>query len=447
MSENETRNFLKALRRMTRQVSLYPEGHPLTDEAGTILESTTLALLGHEPEAVLAINEDSFYLDRSLLPHTSLEHNGILRELQARAINSISLKNPVSPGDLFDMSAFIAGVSDDIPAGGTIRFNENPLFRTSLDNSAMNSLRRSYAGGLDALRAATTRMSNDASFDMINVVKSVQGLLSTSLDHSSATLLLTTVKSHDEYTFYHSLNLCILSLALGKFIGLGDDQLVLIGAGAALHDIGKTRVPASILNHPGRLSADQWKEMKTHPQEGATAIMAAGGDAHEVTATIALEHHARYDGSGYPGNGDFPSAPHAYSALVSVIDVYDSITTRRPYRRAGTPSEALDVVLRGSGTDFHPDMVRAFIEMMGIYPPGSLLRLDTGEIAMVTSRPAGNFSELDAVVAVTASGEKIEPEPLRLEVDRVVGQLLPDEAGVDPATLLGQDGVQHQVFD
>lgn len=447
MSEQESRNFLKALRRMAKQVSLYPAGHPLTDEAGAILEAATIDLLGEEAEAVLALSEDSFYLDRALLPHTSLEHNGILRDMQKRSIDSVTLKNPVAPGDLFDLAAFISGVSDDIPAGGTIRFNENPLFRTSLDNSAMNALRRSYAGGLDALRAASTRMSNDASFDMQSVVKSVQDILSSSLDHSSATLLLSTVKSHDEYTFYHSLNICILSIALGKLVGLDDDKLVLIGAGAALHDIGKTAVPTAILNHPGRLSADQWKEMKVHPQEGATAIMAAGGEAHEVTATIALEHHARFDGSGYPSHDGEHRVPHAYSALVSVVDVYDSITTRRPYRRAGTPSEALDIILRGSGTDFHPDMVRAFIELMGIYPPGSLLRLDTGEVAMVTARPEGNFDQLDAVIARSASGEVIEPEPITLDVSRVVAQLLAEEAGVDPGALLTKEAVEHQVFD
>ncbi len=447
MSEQHANSFLKALRRVTRQVSLYPAGHPLTSEAVEGAAIAAAALTRVDREQILNLSRDSFYLNRVLLPHTSLEHNGLLRELQERGVDSITLLGPVAPGDLFDLAAFAAGTSDDLPAEGTVRLNESRFDQPEHDESPFADLRRSYAGGLDSLRAVSRSMASEGAFDLNPVVVAVEGMLDKTVTQASASLLLATVKSHDDYTFYHSMNTCILALAVGQLLGLDKRELVPIGVGSLLHDIGKVAVDPRILNHPGRLDRGMWAEMKIHPQEGAQAIMAAAGPGHEVAATIALEHHARYDGAGYPHIAH-DRRPHVFSMMVTVADVYDAVTTHRPYRRAYPPNRALNLLLDQAGAAYHPDMVRALIRMLGVYPPGSVLRLADGTVAVSTRRVGpGSDDGLWAVRVVDAAGRHVEPEELRVRSSQVVALESPQRVGVDPAALLDRVAVVGQFAD
>ncbi len=443
MNEHVVRDFLQALRRVARQVGLYPAGHPLTAEALEAAEKAVrdLSSTGGE-EAVIAVTEDSVYFNRTLLPHTSLEYNSLIVEMHRRGLESITVVNPVLGTDLFDLAAFVAGVSDDLPAGGTIKLNEAPV--SGGEDGVLSHMRRSYAGSLGALRTATNSLAGEGAFDLQAVMESVEDLLNATLFSSSASLLLSTVKSHDEYTFYHSVNTCILSLAVGRLIGLEHDELLAVGAGAVLHDIGKVAISTATLNYPGRLSEEQWMEVKLHPQEGAQAILAAAGPRHAVAAAIALEHHTRYDGTGYP-NGNERRRPHLFSRLVAVADVYDAITTRRSYRRAETPNRALHVLADGAGTVYDPDMVRRFVKVMGLYPPGSVVRLSSGELMVVTHHRDDDFRRLHGVIAKDSAGVPIDPEPIEVGIDRVADQILAERAGIDPASLVEQAGIDLQL--
>jgi HD-GYP domain-containing protein (c-di-GMP phosphodiesterase class II) len=172
----------------------------------------------------------------------------------------------------------------------------------------------------------------------------------------------------------------------------------------------------------------------------------------EVTAAVAFEHHARYDGSGYPrliyddhthegGQHHHAGPMHFYSRLVAVTDTYDAITTRRAYKRAEPPAHALNILLSGSGSAYDPDFVLAFIHMMGVYPPGAFLRLRTGHVAMVT-RPSPELEAPPISVVVTdPSGAPLpEPMPVRLGARDIVEQLNPAAVDLDPAAVLEQVG-------
>ncbi len=455
MSELGAHALLAAVRRAVRHVGLYPSGHPTTVETlaacATAAEDTAVGA----GEVVLTLVGDALYLDRSLLGHASLEFNGLMREMQERGIDSITFIVPVMPADVGDLAAFIAGVSDDVPAGSTVRLNERPLTLTELPNPELAGLRSSYAGSLDVLRAIGVAVRSDVDFGMGAVAAAVESLLGQTLEQPGASLLLSTVKSHDEYTFYHSVNTCILSLAMGRLVGLDEERLRVLGAGALLHDIGKIGVPQGVLRNPGRLQGHDWELIKRHPQEGAQSILAASGAGQEVASAIAFEHHARFDGSGYPklghsdghghvhdhnGNGHRPRAGrdlHFFSRLVSISDTYDAITTRRSYRRAETPTRALDVILNGATTSYDPDFVKAFIHLMGVYPPGSLLQMRGGEVVMVIGQEDGDPHRPRVALVKDRLGTLIaEPEPVAFVADNVVDQLLPDRVGIDPASLL-----------
>ena len=437
MSEKVTGAWLKALRRLVRQIGLYPAGHPLTLEALMALRAATDDLVPEGGQVVISAIQDAFFRNRTILPHVSLEYHSFIRELEERGVESISASHPVTDQDLLDLAAFLASVSGDFPADGSVLLNERYLTPEDLEATPTSELRRSYTSNLDALRGVTGAMRTDGRFEMAPVVTAVESLFEQSVGQSSASLLLSTVKSHDEYTFYHSVNACILSLAIGRMIGIDRQHLIPIGVGAVLHDIGKTAVSTSVLNYPGRLNQEQWKEITIHPQEGALAILAAGGPGHEISATVAFEHHARFDGNGYPGITR-QRRPHVYSRLVAVADTYDAITTRRAYKRAETPNHALNALLGGAGSGYDPDLVRTFIDMMGIYPPGSILEIPGGALVVVVSKSSEPGGPLDTLIVRDSSGHDIEPEPYPVHPSEVNRQLLAQDVDIDPAALIEQ---------
>ena len=461
MSMKSLHTMLTSIRRAVAHMSLYPIGHPLIEEGVHAAAAAADEATGDEGETVITIFEDAFYKERTLLGHLSLEFNGLLRDMQGRGVESITFIKPVLPADVTDLLAFVAGESDDLPAGSTIRLNERTFAHADLVGSEVAELRRTYTASLDLLRGIGSSVRADADFGMSGVAEAVEGLLQQTLEQPGATLLLATVKGHDEYTFYHSVNTCILALAMGRLIGLDNDQLRLVGMGSLLHDIGKVGVAPHVLRYPGRLLPDHWEQIKLHPQEGALSILAASGVGQEVAAAIALEHHARFDGAGYPklGHGDGHAHTHGddhahdgdasnglsyYSRLVSVADTYDAITTRRSYRRAETPNRALHVLLNGAGTSYDPDFVRAFIHVMGVYPPGSLLQMSDGSVVMVTGHAADEPGRPSVVVVTDVAGVLIEnPEPVAFARESVVDQLLPGRVGIDPASLLELIGVRN----
>jgi HD-GYP domain-containing protein (c-di-GMP phosphodiesterase class II) len=440
--ETAARAALRSIQALSRQMSLYPTGHPSTGEALNEATAAAEALAASEGgSAVITLLGDSIYLGKAILPHASLELSSFLRTLQSGGIESISFASPVAGADIADLGAFIAGLSGDVPAEATIRLNESPYSRSDLESGESAGVRRSYTRSLDVLRGMAAALERDEHFDLSGAAWAVEQLVEQTISQPAASLLLSTMKSHDEYTFFHSVNVCILSISMGRMIGLPNDQLSALAMGALLHDIGKVRVAPSILQFPGRLDAAQWRQIKLHPQEGAAAILTAASPMQEIAATVAYEHHARFDGSGYPPSHRSDRNLHFYSRLVATADTYDAITTRRSYRRAETPNRALHAILNGAGTIYDPDFARAFIEMVGVYPAGSLLRLSDGDLVMVTR--ADERGESPDVVLLQPAGDEMLEQPVGAELgDRaIIDQVLPSEVGIEPAALLEQAGV------
>ena len=435
MSEAEVKKTLSSLRGAVNQLALYPAEHPAVEEAVEYTAKAVDGLVGSRGDVVLTVIGDSLYLGRKLLAHTSLEFHGFIRKLQAAGIDSVTLAGHISTGDVVDLASLIAGRTADVPAEGTIRLNTSPFTVSELQSSAqMSRLRTSYARSLDVLCGIGKAVGVGQDFDLSGASLVVEQLLEQTLSQPGASVLLSTMKSHDEYTFYHSVNVCILSITLGRSIGMDEDTLSMMALGALLHDIGKLRVDAAILQYPGRLSSDQWAEIKLHPQEGALAILAAADAGQEVAAVVALEHHGRFDGAGYPGVSG-SREQHLFSRVVTAVNVYDALTTRRSYRRAETPHQAINVLRQGAGSHFDPDIVRGLIGLVGVYPPGSLLRLDDGRIVLVTKSRSHDLPE--AITVTDPSGRALEtPEPALLENETIVEEVLPDMVGIDPASML-----------
>ncbi len=446
MNDQRVGVFVRSLRRAAGYVRLYGFQHPLCTEAVDEAARAATDLVGQRPGILIGIVDDTLFVDGEPSGLISLQFNSFLREVTGSGIETIIMTPPVDPDELGHVARLIAGDIDAVPIGRSIRVNATELAKGTHDGSPVARLRRSYTQSLDALRNFGRSVESGGASSLDETASVVKDLLERSLANPAAALLLTTVKSHHEYTFYHSVNTSILSLGLARLAGLPDRDQIVLGIGAMLHDIGKIGVSRTVLQHPGRLDADQWAEVRRHPQIGAEAILSAAAPGEELAAVVAFEHHARFDGSAYPRlvyhdgthhHGEHRHPLHFYSRLVAVADTYDAITTRRSYRRAEPPSRALQVLVSEAGTSYDPDFVLAFASMMGIYPPGSFLRLASREIVMVT-RPSGDPAALPTAVVVRDRGgsDVAEPEPMPYVDGDVVEQLAASALGIQPAQIL-----------
>ncbi|KQP12303.1 HD-GYP domain-containing protein [Pseudorhodoferax sp. Leaf267] len=237
------------------------------------------------------------------------------------------------------------------------------------------------------------------------------------------------LKRHDNYTYMHSVAVCGLMLALGRQMGLNDNLLRRAGLAGMLHDLGKAMVPLAILNKPGKLTEDEFAVMKGHPELGH-ALLLEGHGAGPVVLDVCLHHHEKFDGTGYP-HGLAGDKISLMAKMGTVCDVYDAITSVRPYNKGWDPGEALRRMAQWKG-HFDPAVFQTFVKTVGIYPIGSLVRLHSGQLAVVTRQNAhAPMTPRVKVFYSTQARRRIEPFELDLAgamaQDKVVGCESPED--------------------
>ena len=227
-------------------------------------------------------------------------------------------------------------------------------------------------------RVVDTKIAKD-------LVAELASNIASSLD---ASMWLTQLKNKDEYTAIHSLNVCVLSLTFGRALKLPQDELEELGLGALLHDIGKMRVPLNVLNKPGKLTPDEFEIMKSHPGMGYELLRTEKNLSQEVLA-IVRSHHERLNGQGYPDKLNDTSITY-FTKIVTITDVYDAITSDRVYHDGMTPHDAMQRLYEWMPDNFDKELVQQFIRTLGIYPIGSAVQLNTGQIGLVVKLNEGH---------------------------------------------------------
>lgn len=213
------------------------------------------------------------------------------------------------------------------------------------------------------------------------VFNCVDALTGNVLRHKDAFLSLSMIKHHDNYTFYHSLNVCCLSLTLGRFLHYNKEDLIALGVGALLHDIGKVKIPQAILNKPGPLTDQEFSIMKKHP-EYSFEILSESSSLRWDSIHLTYEHHERFGGNGYP-RGLKGDRINQFARIAAIVDVFDAITTDRPYRQAMSANEAMKNLFDRGERDFYPPMLLKFAQCMGTYPISTTVELSSKEIGVV----------------------------------------------------------------
>lgn len=222
--------------------------------------------------------------------------------------------------------------------------------------------------------------------------------------HRGMTVPLSAIYSSDATLYHHSVNVAILSVAIGAELGMGAKELSDLGVGALLHDVGKLKIPPEILHKPTRLSAREFDAMKAHTTEGFL-ILRTLSDVPSVAALIAYEHHERLNGTGYPRG--IRQEQHSLSRIVAVGDVYEALTANRVYRKGYLPHQALEFVLGGAAAGFDNQVVEAFMRCVAIYPKGSSVRLRTGEVGIVLGASTGQPQRPLLRIIVDSAGNRL----------------------------------------
>lgn len=285
------------------------------------------------------------------------------------------------------------------------------------------------------------RLGKAVPIDQVEEV--VETITESILRNSGALIGLSGIKDKDEYTFLHSVSVCALMVTFARSLGLDADTVRLAGIGGLLHDTGKIKVPNAILNKPGRLTDEEFAIMKSHPEEGWKIIREIPG-IHDIPLAITLSHHERMDGSGYPHKMPGEEIPQLVR-MAAIVDVYDAITSDRCYHKGMPAPEGLRKLWEWSKFHFDPKLVQLFMRTVGIYPVGSLVRLESGRLAIVIDQNEGNLLQpCVKVIFSTRSNTYITPQMVDLArpmgaggADRIVGHEDPAKWQIDIARHLG----------
>ena len=330
-------------------------------------------------------------------------------EVLRQILNDWGSMSPATPQKGFNHLADVAEADEGIQLGRAAAKRVAPV----RDRRTM--AKAVYARTLDAVTDVMDSVKLKQSLPLKRAKRVMHRLVDSLLADTSNLMGLTTLRCYDEYTYNHSVNVCVLSLAVGRKMALPKTMLEQLGMASLFHDMGKSQIPIEILNKPGEFDEHEWEVIRRHPVYGVKTVVRIKG-ADELGARVvtgSFEHHLNYDNSGYPALPK-PRSLSLYGRIISLCDCYDAMTSARVYNRTPFPPErALKFMLNKSGKAFDPVLIKVFVNTVGIFPVGTLVQLDTGEVAVVAQThedPTQGDRPIVRVIA-DAEGRAIDDPP------------------------------------
>jgi HD-GYP domain-containing protein (c-di-GMP phosphodiesterase class II) len=452
----KAKELVRALAVSHTNAGLYPTSHPLVAQSlGELVSAVDDLRAAGFRDVTVNIYKGTLFVENQVFPEESVTYRRMIEELLGRGISALTLLESFSTSDAAVLAEVISDSSiTDIEAARLALDRRNVTGvdiaeTTALEDSGREEegrenkarARQSYDAGVKAMRDVETQAKLGKVFEVQPLQSVVSSLLDNLFHDPAAVLGLTAIKGHDDYTLNHSINVCILALSLGASLGLDAESLRSLGLSALLYDLGKVRIPEDILNKQGPLTTDEWHIVKSHAEEGADLLKRIQL-VDQMPMVVAFEHHQRHDLQGYP-EPPAGQEQHLFSKVVALCDAYDAMTTRRPFRREIRPDKALAVLMQGRGKAYDPNLTKALVAMLGIYPMGAVVVLDDGTSAVVFRVNNDDLLHPRVKILADAAGRWYEePEVLDLRVvDPVSGQFARSITDCIPAADAGIEDV------
>ncbi len=382
---------------LLKNATLYPPAHPFLLGSAEQLLLTLEELFSRKKEASYHFISGELFLETFSVPLEE-QLSQAVEEISRKGIGGITFFQGLKRDELVAFAYLLARADSALSGPGGmdallsrhgiahIKFHRVLPAETQItarQGAGENRASEIYLGGVDVVKDIMHSARSGKALNVHKMNDLVHSVVDSILENRDALVGLTTIKLYDEYTYVHSMNVAILSAALGSFLSFEKSQIAALSIAGLLHDIGKVNIPLDIINKPDALTESEWEIVKGHPVEGALILSGMPG-VSRFAMIAAFEHHQHYDLKGYPKIDENFIPSHPFSKIVTIADAFDALTSLRVYFKIQrSPDEVVLTLLSKRGTVFDPVLTKAFVNMVGIFPIGTLLRLSTGETGLV----------------------------------------------------------------
>ncbi len=383
-------SLIRSLGASLKNRALYPPTHPLVRSPLEKCYSELRLFFADKPELALAISDDTLVFEGVPIFSLTSSLESFVARLGKIGIRAVIFGKELAQADIEGFIRFLHESRDEGLAAAAIQEKLEALGVRNIrvtppeegEDSDLELAREIYDSAVAAVATVLSdlragRIPSGAESE--RVVREMGSMLKRNRD---AMLALTLIKNFDEYTYNHSVNVSVISLTLADAMSLTDSERVEVGVAGLLHDVGKTQLAIDLIRKPGPLTIAEFEEIKKHPEEGFV-LLGKMSHIRPGSAYIVREHHMRFDRTGYPRpEQDYAVNPYAH--VIAVADCYDALTTMRSYQKARTPLQAIEIMGKLGGKSLSPEIVAVLEKSLGAFPVGTMVRLDSMEVGVVT---------------------------------------------------------------
>jgi putative nucleotidyltransferase with HDIG domain len=385
---------LRGLASLRRLAGSYPAGHPMIAQKLKELDEVIAGLLRAGSPVRIDVIRGDVFLDGVTSASEGQANQHLLAQLSALGIDSIHIHEGVQREEMLAVAEFLwqytessDSMSAQLAARNVQRISLGKLLPLDTRwrmqkwaDAPTGPLDPDYAESLMMAQKTWEDTASGKPLDVVTVRDLVQLLIYKVARSNAALGQILAVKQYENLTYCHSVNVAMLSLLLGKQVGLDEPTLAALVEAALLHDVGKTQIPLDIVRKPGALDKSERRTIEAHTTLGAEILIQTEG-LHPLTPTVALEHHRGVKGTGYPDLGE--AIPHPMSQIVSVADIYEAVTGARTYQAPTPPEKACMILARMAGEKLNTGLVKKFVNTITFFPVGSLVRTNRNELGLV----------------------------------------------------------------
>jgi putative nucleotidyltransferase with HDIG domain len=451
MEQKKAEELIRRLAAALRGTELYSPTHPLVQRGIDALTAATLESLQSTASVVIGFIGEEVVVDGTRLPRGTASLIGFARDLRDRGVEKITLSRGLSRSEIGQLIGAFSDRASPIPlperliARGVrnVALGRIVVDEVSEDSAGIAAARRVYGTAVETAETLWNAAKAGDQPDPGAARKIIDGLARLVTQDRTSLMALTALKKYDNYTFTHMVNVSALAMAQARALNVDGPLLREFGFAALMHDIGKVHTPLEVLNKPGKLTSDEFDIMKRHVVDGAH-ILRRTPEMPALAPIVAFEHHLKQDLSGYPEKIGSRKL-NLCTMIVSIADVFDALRSNRPYREGMATVRIRSIMGEQGNPQFNQVLLKRFVNLMGLFPVGNLVRLSTGETAVVTAEHPTDPFRPQVKIIMDKSGALLEEPVLANTWERdgrgehphaVVEAIDPESTDIDPLKYL-----------